>query len=171
MQTLFQLFRKRYINVDNTFACYLGQENARLGRTVNTAPGKISSGGKSPRKCIYNVLPGDGQTSCKVWLASGERHRCSNEGKSRNPLEFSGVLQTPEPISSVSGPKFAIYCEDMWRRYCRLTSFFRLSMHAIVAKIQPDKILCDGAQMANFSRFFASCIFSEPRAANFKPAF
>jgi len=25
MQTLFQLYRKRYINVDKTFACYLGR--------------------------------------------------------------------------------------------------------------------------------------------------
>ena len=25
--------------------------------------------------------PGDGQTSCKVWMASGERRRCSNEAK------------------------------------------------------------------------------------------
>ena len=31
------------------------QENARLGRKVNFARGKIPSGGKSPRKCIYSV--------------------------------------------------------------------------------------------------------------------
>jgi len=30
--------------------------------------------------------------------------------------------------------------------------------------------LCDGAQMAIFGDFFASCIFSEPRAARFRPA-
>jgi len=30
-------------------------ENARLGRKVNFAPGKIVSGGKSSRKCIYSV--------------------------------------------------------------------------------------------------------------------
>jgi len=30
--------------------------------------------------------------------------------------------------------------------------------------------LCDGAQMAIFGNFFASCIFSEPRAARFRPA-
>jgi len=59
---------------------------------------------------------GDGQTSCEVWLASGERRRCSNEGKTRNPLKFAGVPQTPEPISAVSGPKFTIkwgYVEDI----------------------------------------------------------
>jgi len=31
--------------------------------------------------------------------------------------------------------------------------------------------LCDGAQMANFWRFFGSCISSEPRAAHFRPTF
>jgi len=30
--------------------------------------------------------------------------------------------------------------------------------------------LCDGAQLAIFGDFFASCILSEPRAARFRPA-
>ena len=33
---------------------------------------------------------------------------CSNSAKTRNPLKFAGVPQTPEPISAVSGPKFTI---------------------------------------------------------------
>jgi len=32
--------------------------------------------------------------------ASVEQRRCSNESKTRNPLKFSGVPQTPEPISA-----------------------------------------------------------------------
>jgi len=36
-------------------------------------------------------------------------------------------------------------------------------------RYSPTK-LCDGAQMAIFGDFFASCIFSEPRAAGFRPA-
>jgi len=67
--------------------------------------------------------PGDGQTSCTVWLASGERRRCSNEGKTRNRLKFAGVPQTRQQISAVSRPKFTI-CEDVWRKYRCLTSFF-----------------------------------------------
>ena len=36
---------------------------------LTAAAGKIPSGGKSPRKCIYIVQhPGDGQTSCKVMM-------------------------------------------------------------------------------------------------------
>ena len=46
--------------------------------------------------------------------------------------------------------------------------FSRLSIYALVAKIQPDKI-CDGAQTAIVCVIFASCISSEPRAAHFRP--
>jgi len=42
--------------------------------------------------------------------------------------------------------------------------FFRLSVHASAAKIQPDKVVPKW-------RFFASCIFSEPRAAHFRHEF
>ena len=51
------------------------------------------------------------------------------------------------------------YYGDM-RRYWCLTS---LSCDSLTK-------LCDDAQMANFLRFFAFCIFSEPRAAHFRPA-
>jgi len=49
--------------------------------------------------------------------------------------------------------------------------FFRLSMHALVAKIWPDKVVrwCpDGDFLAIF---LASRIVSEPRAAHFRHAF
>jgi len=54
------------------------------------------------------------------------------------------------------------YCKDMWGRYCCITSFFPtedIAWHS-----------WDGAQMANFWQFFASCISSEPCAARFRPA-
>ena len=63
--------------------------------------------GKSPRKMyILCTRPGDGQTLCKVSLASGERRRCSNEAETRNPLKFAGVPQTCQQISAISMPKF-----------------------------------------------------------------
>ena len=43
---------------------------------------------QEPPKC---TSPGDGQTSCKDSLTSGERRRCSNKAKTRNPLKFAGV--------------------------------------------------------------------------------
>jgi len=45
---------------------------------------------------------------CKVRLTPTTRVSCSNGAKTRNPLKFAGVPQTPEPISAVSGPKFTI---------------------------------------------------------------
>jgi len=112
----------------------------------------------------------------KVWLTPNTRVPCSNATKKRNLLKFAGVPQALEPISAAeplvgwSSP----YCGDMWRRYCCLTSFFsdcRYMPH--LRRHSPTK-LCDGAQMAIFGvfwRFFASCIFSEPRAVHFRPAF
>ena len=41
---------------------------------------------------------------------------------------------------------------DMWRTYCCLTSFFRLSIRALVVKIQPDKV----ARWCPHGDFFAS---------------
>ena len=40
-----------------------------------------------------------------------------------------------QPLVGRSSPHY----EDMWRRYRCLTSFFRLSIYASAAKIQPDK--------------------------------
>jgi len=78
---------------------------------------------------------------CKVWLASDERHRCSNEAKTRSPLNFAGVSETLEPILAVSGPKFAI----LWGHVEEILLFnkfsFPLSTHALVVKIQPDKVV------------------------------
>jgi len=81
-------------------------------------------GQKRPKIYIRCTSPGDGQTSRKVWLASGERRRCSNEANTRNPLKFVGVPQTRQlPVSGVSGRR-SPFCRDTWRRYCCLTSFF-----------------------------------------------
>ena len=58
-----------------------------------------------------------------VWLTPTSRVPCSNAAKTRNLLKFAGVSQTNETISATSGSP---YCKDMWRRYCCLTSFFRI---------------------------------------------
>ena len=67
------------------------------------------------------------------------------------------LTKRSQPLVGRTSP----YCADMWRRYCCLTSF-RLSIHALVAKIQPDKIVrwcADG----NFLRHF--CVLYFQRAA------
>ena len=46
-----------------------------------------------------------------------------------------------------------------------------VGIDAIVLRRYSPTKLCDGAQMAIFGDFLASCICSEPRAAVFRPAF
>ena len=80
-------------------------ENTRLGRKVIFAAGKIPLATIAPQN-IYIMYLGDGETSCTVWLASGERRRCSDEARRR--LKFARVPQTHQQISAVSGPEFII---------------------------------------------------------------
>ena len=69
---------------------------------------------------------------------------CSNAAKTQNPLKFVGVPQTPEPISAVSGPKFTILTGHVEEVLLLNKFFFRLSIDALVAKIQRGKVV-DGA--------------------------
>ena len=107
------------------------------------------------KKYLWALTLEHSQTSCKRWLASGERRRCSNnEAKMRNPLKFARVPrpQTPELISAACGPKFAIYCGDMWRRYCYLTYFFPIVNTCLTCK---DSARQSCATVRRW-RFFAS---------------
>ena len=73
----------------------------------------------------------------KVWLTPNTGVPCSNAAKTRNPL--LGCAKLPDrsqPLVCRSSP----YCVT-WRRYCCLTSFYRLSIRALVAKIWPDKVV------------------------------
>ena len=114
--------------------------------------------GQKPLKDLWCISSGDGQTSCKVWLASGERRGCINKAKTRNPLKFVEVPQTRQQISAVTG-RGSPYCEDMWRRYCCWTSVF------------PIVDIWLSCAMVRRWWFLESCISSEPRAAHFRPAF
>jgi len=76
----------------------------------------------------------------KVWLTPTTRMSCSNAAKMRNSLKFAGVPQSRQQISAVSRPKFTISWGHVEEVSC-LTSFFRLSIHALAAKIQPNKVV------------------------------
>ena len=72
--------------------------------------------------------PGDGQTSCKVWLASGERRRCGNEAKTRNPLKFSRVpklASRSQPLVGRSSPCSGGHLEEI----LLLNKFFPIAHH------------------------------------------
>ena len=56
------------------------------------------------------ALPNIGGALCSTPQSLDDVHRvlCSNAAKTRNPLKFAGVPQTPEPTSAASGPKFTL---------------------------------------------------------------
>ena len=92
----------------------------------------------------------------KVWLTLTTRVLCSNAAKTRNTLKFAGIPQTRQHISAASGPKFTI-SEHMCGRHCCLACFSRLSIRALVAKIESGNLVrwcADG----EFLAIFASCI-------------
>ena len=94
---------------------------------------------------------------------------CSNAAKTRNQLKFGGVPQTNETISAASGPKFTIlwgHLEDI----SLLNKFFPI----VDMCLSCEDIARQSCAMVPRWRFlatFASCIFSEPCAAHFRPAF
>ena len=126
--------------------------------------------GKCPRKCIHSVTAQDTAKHGAFWLTSVERRRCSNEVNTWNPLKFAGVPQTGRPISAANGLKFTI----LWGHVEEKLLFNKFVSDCryvpSLGRYSPTN-LCDGAQMTNFWRFFASCIFSESRAAHLRPAF
>ena len=61
--------------------------------------------------------------------------------KTQNPLKFVGVPQTRQRISAVSRPKFTILSGRVEEVLLLNKFFFRLSIHALVAKIWPDKVV------------------------------
>ena len=93
----------------------------------------------------------------KVWMTPTTRVPCGNAAKTRNPLKFAGVPQTRQQVSTVSWPKFTILRGHVEEILLPNELFFRLSIHAVVAKIQPDKVV-RWCRNGDFWRFFAFCI-------------
>ena len=107
--------------------------------------------------------PNIGGALCSMPQSWADAHylmQCSNTAKTRKPLKFAGEPQTTRSISVASGPKFTI----LWGHMEDILLLFRLSICALVAKIQSDRVVrwCpDG----DFWRLFCILCFSEPRAA------
>jgi len=80
-----------------------------------------------------------------------------------NLLGCPKLAKRSQPLVGRSSP----YCRDMSGRYCCLTSFFPI----VDTCLSCEDIARDGAQMASLCVIFASCIFSKPRAAHFRPTF
>jgi len=69
-----------------------------------------------------------------------------------------------------SGPKFTILRGHV-EEILLLNKFFSDCRYVPELRRYSPTKLCDGAQMAIFGDFFASCICSEPRTAHFRHAF
>ena len=99
------------------------QENARLGRKVNFAPGKIPSGGKSHQRCIYSVSAQE-TTKHHARFGSPPVSDVTAVMKQRREMRWN-LLGCPklanrsQPLMDRSSP----YSGDISRRYCCLTSF------------------------------------------------
>jgi len=92
---------------------------------------------------VMAALPNTGGALCSmpVWLTPTTRVPCSNAAKTRNLLKLAAVPQTPEQISAVNGPKFTISSRHVGDVLLFNKFIFRLSTHALVAKIQPNKVV------------------------------
>jgi len=102
----------------------------------------------------------------KVWLTPITRVPCSNAAKTRNSLKFGGVPQTRQQISAVSRPKFTIL-----RGHVEEVSMFNNFFPIVDTCLSCEDTVRQSCVMVPKWRFFASCIFSEPRAAPFRHAF
>ena len=118
-----------------------------------------------PMPNVMVALPNIGGALCSAPQSLADAHYqmpCSNAAKTRNLLKFAGVPQTTGLISAASGRKFTI----LWRHAEDILLlkkfFFRLSIRALVAKIQPDKVV-RWCRDGEFWRLF--CILYFQRAA------
>jgi len=120
---------------------------------------------------VMVALPDIGGALCSTPQSLADAHYqmlCSNAAKTRNPLKFAGVPQTGQPISVASRPKFTIllgHVEDI----LLLNKFFPI----VDTCLSCEDIVRQSCAMMPKWRFlatFASCVFSEPRAAGFRPA-
>jgi len=87
---------------------------------------------------VMVALPNIGGALCSTPQSLSDAHYympCSNAAKTRKPLKVAGVPPTPETISAAIGPKFTLLWPHVEEILLLNKFFFRLSIHALVAKI------------------------------------
>jgi len=93
---------------------------------------------------VMAALPNIGGAAlCSTPQSLADAHGCSTDVQTRNPLKFAGVPQTRQRFSADIGPKFTILRGHV-EAVLMFNKFFcdcRQSIHALVAKIWPDKVV------------------------------
>ena len=118
------------------------------------------------QKCIYSVPAHEMAKHCEKfgWPPLSDVGAVTKPRRETR-LNLLGCPKLPNRSQPLVGQ--SSYCEDLWRRYCCLTSFFPIVDSCLSCEDIARQKLWDGAQMAIFGDFFASRICSEPRAAHF----
>jgi len=134
------------VGVSQTSAFSRGRHLYSAGRPSRWAFAHISSLKLEcgPMPNVMVALSNIGGALCSTPQSLARAHYTRgpslNAVKTRNPLKFAGVPQTRQQISAASEPKFTIF-QGRVGEILLSTIFFRLSIRALVAKIQPDKVV------------------------------
>jgi len=125
-----------------------------------------------PMPNLMVALPNIGGALCSTPQSLADAHYkmpSSNAAKTRNRLKFAGVPQTTGSISAASGPMFTIVWEHV-EDILLLNNFFPIVDTCLSCEDIGRQSCTMVPRLAIFGDFFASCVFSEPRAAGFRPA-
>jgi len=132
---------------------------------------KNSVGGKSPQKCIYSV---PAQKTAKhpakcCWRLLSDIGAVMKRRRETG-WNLLGCPKLPNRSQLLVG-RSSPYCENMWRRYCCLTSFFPIVDTCLSCEDIARQNCAMVPRCRFFGDFFASCIFNEPHAVHFRHAF
>jgi len=114
---------------------------------------------------IQCTSPADGHCAKFGWPPVSDVAAVTKARRTRNPLKFVGMPQyklvnRSQPLVERCSP----YCGMCARLF---NSFFRLLIHALVAKIQPHTVVPRSPAHGKFLVIFCVLHFSELRAAYF----
>jgi len=128
----------------NEFLCSAETEHNRIPVNKRESCNKINELECGPTPNVMVALPNIGGALCSTPQSLADAHYHmprSNAAKTRKPLKVAGVPQTRQQISAVGRPKFVILWRHVEEVLLLNKFFFQLSIGALVAKIQPDKVV------------------------------
>jgi len=159
------LNRGRHLHLAGRPSCWAlaHTSNVMLLQQISAALTLCTLQSKQTKPKMHSTMIGTGNLASVTTLTRMWQQRCQDA----KTVEICRVPQTRQQISAVRTPKFTILRGNVEEVSMFNKFFFRLSIHASYAKIQPDKVV----RWCQNCNFFASCIFSEPRAAHFRCAF